>query len=90
MTEFPKIKVKDTASSFYDADSVTMLELASQLYGKMNEIITAFNALVDSVNKTVTEFTSGTDERLETFETALRQEFQDFIDVVDLKLKEGG
>ena len=89
MKEFPKFKVKDTDSTFYDADSVTMLEVASKLYGKMNEIIVAFNDLSEFVNKSLLEFSVAHAEEVQTFETAMRQEFQDFIDTVDLKIQGG-
>lgn len=89
MNEFPKFKVKDTDGAFYDADSVTMLEVASKLYGKMNEIIVAFNDLSEFVNKSLLDFSVTHAEEHQAFETALRQEFQDFIDTVDLKLQGG-
>lgn len=82
----PKWNLHGNRPSFYDADSVTILELASKLHGTMNEIISEFNKLVENVNKTMEEFKTSANKELETFETAMRQEFQDFIDVVDVKI----
>lgn len=90
MKEFPKFKVKDSEGAFYDADSVTMLEVASKLYGKMNEIITEFNALTEHVNSVIDQFNTSYKKDQEAFETSLRQEFQDFIDTVGMKLQGGG
>lgn len=90
MTEFPKFKLKDNAPAFYDTDSVTILEVASKLYGKMNEIIQEFNNLSEALNEQMEAFKASEHQDIETFKVAIRQEFQDFIDTVDLKMKEGG
>ena len=81
----PRWNLHQNRPTFYDTDSVTMLELASNLHGKMNELIEDYNTYVDSVNKTITDFLNSEQKDEETFRTALRQEFQDFIDAIDLK-----
>lgn len=81
----PKWNLHGNRPTFYDADAVTMLELASILHGSMNTVIDEYNKLAESVNKTITDFTTGAIKDREEFETALRQEFQDFIDIVNLK-----
>lgn len=83
----PKWNLHGNKHSFYEADSVTLLELASRLTGTMNALIDDYNTFRDSVNNQVTEFINSTNADQEAFETALRQEFQDFIDIVDLKVK---
>ena len=87
MELLPKLNLQNTIPSFYDTESVTVLELTSKLYGAMNELIKDYNNFVEETNNKITEFTEGTNENLETFETAMRQEFQDFIDVVNLKIE---
>ena len=84
----PKWNLHANRPTFYDTDSVTMLELAGRLHGSMNELITDYNSFVENVNKVITEFTNSTEKNNEVFETALRQEFQDFIDIINLKIKE--
>lgn len=81
----PKWNLHDNRPSFYDADAVTMLELAAKLHGSMNNLINDYNKFVENTNKAITDFTNGTNEDLEVFETAMRQEFQDFIDAVYLE-----
>ncbi len=83
----PKWNLHGNRPTFYDTDSVTMLELAAKLHGAMNELITEYNQFVENTNATIQNFIDSTNQDQETFETALRQEFQDFIDIVDLKLK---
>lgn len=83
----PKWNLHSNRPTFYDTDSVTMLELAAKLHGAMNELITEYNQFVENTNATIQNFIDSTNQDQETFETALRQEFQDFIDIVDLKLK---
>lgn len=74
--------------TLYDKDSLTVIEQTARVYGAMNELIEEYNAHSESINKIIEEFISSTEKDQETFEVALRQEFQDFIDIVDLKLIE--
>ena len=83
----PKWNLMGNKPSFYDTDSKTLLELANTLHSKMNELIEDYNRFVDTINNTITEFTQGETQKREVFEVAIRQEFQDFIDIVDMKLK---
>lgn len=82
----PRWNLHSNRPTFYDTDTVTMLELASRLHGAMNELITDYNNMVSELNEHLTDFESGVQEDFQTHETALRQEFQDFIDVIDLKI----
>lgn len=81
----PKWHLHGNRPTFYDGDAVTMLELASTLHGSMNTVIEEYNKLADSVNEKIVEFMESTKKDQELFETAIRQEFQDFIDTVNLK-----
>ena len=82
----PKWHLQPNRPSFYDTDSATLLELASTLHETMNSLIKDYNNFVDSVNNKITEFTEQTTENQEEFAVALRQEFQDFINIVDMKI----
>ena len=82
----PKWHLMPNRPSFYDTDSKTLLELSSTLHSAMNNLIEDYNKFVDSVNNKITEFTESETQNREVFEVAIRQEFQDFINTVDLKL----
>lgn len=82
----PKWNLHNKRPSFYDTDSVTMLELAAKLHGAMNEVIEAYNELEENINKQTGDFITETNQDREVFASALRQEFQDFIDIINLKL----
>ena len=82
----PKWNLYGNKHSFYEADSVTLIELASKLTGTMNALIEEYNTFAESVNNKVDAFMATTGQDQEAFETALRQEFQDFIDTIDMKL----
>lgn len=84
----PKWHLHGNRPTFYDGDAVTMLELASTLHASMNSVIEEYNKLEESVNKSVSEFMAGEVKNREEFEVGLRQEFQDFIDIVNLKYTE--
>ena len=86
MKLLPKWIMQDTTPAVYDAESVTNLEAIAKLRAAMNNLITEYNAFADQVNTQINEFVAATEQDQEAFETALRQEFQDFIDTVDLKL----
>lgn len=73
-------------SSFYDRDSGTLLELAAKLHSTMNELIDDYNKFIVDINEKLSKFEQDSTADRELFETGLRQEFQDFIDTVDLKI----
>lgn len=81
----PKWVIPDTSPFSYDTEGVTTLESIARTRAKMNELIEHYNEFVDACNEKITGFHGETLEELKVFESALRQEFQDFIDVVDLK-----
>ena len=54
----------------------------------MNQLIDEYNGFTDELEKSFEEFKNAHDGDDELFRVGLRQEFQDFIDVVDLKTKE--
>ena len=82
----PNWYLHNNAPSFYDEDAVTLLELAARLHGSMNELIEDYNTRSAAFEKRISEFETGVSGDFMVHETALRQEFQDFIDVVDLKV----
>lgn len=84
----PRWNLHANRPTFYDTDAVTMLELASRLHGSMNELIADYNKFTEELEKKFTEFIDSENKDEETFRTALRQEFQDFIDTVDLKMRD--
>lgn len=88
MIEFlPKWVVPCTCQTAYDTESATTLEMVARLHGKTNELIEDYNSFAERVNVKVNEFINSTDLNYTTFRVALRQEFQDFIDVINLKVK---
>lgn len=81
----PKWYLNENRPSFYDMDAGTMLELATSMHGKMNEVIDDHNQHSENIDKIINDFLTGQEQDREIFKTALRQEFQDFIDVINLK-----
>ena len=78
----------DKKPAFYDCESGTAIEQTARVYKAMQELITEYNKWVESSNKIISDFKSSETQNREVFEIALRQEFQDFINVVDLKTLE--
>lgn len=86
MIQLPKWILSNKFPSFYDSESQTAIEMVSRVYGAMNEMIEEFNSFISKIEKHVTDYESLNDEEREVYEVALRQEFQDFIDTVALKV----
>lgn len=83
----PKWYLNHNRPTFYDTDAGTILELAGNLHGKMNEIIDDYNKFVDNVTERLTIYEQDTTQDFELFKTGIRQEFQDFIDTVDIRIQ---
>ena len=81
----PRWNLQPNRPSFFDTDSATLLELASVLHSSMNNVIEEYNNLSDNVNNLIQNFVSDSNADYEVFRTAIRQEFQDFIDIIDIK-----
>ena len=77
----------DKFPAFYDAESATAIEQTAKVYGAFNELVDEYNNFVDVYNQHVEEFEQGMVTDMEAFQVGIRQEFQDFIDTVDLKIK---
>ena len=88
MLNLPKWRLTNPFPSFLDSESGTAIEQTAKVYAAMQQLIDEYNAFVDSVTAQINEFTATTKADHEEFETALRQEFQDFIDTVDLKMSQ--
>ncbi len=72
----------------FDTDTKTLPELCALLHGKMNETITAFNTFETDLMHEHNEFIVNSRGEMYAHETALRQEFQDFIDTVNLRIQD--
>lgn len=87
MLKLPHWVVTNKFPALYDTESATAIEMVAKLYGKMNELIDDYNNFVDALNAEIEKFENETDKDIELFKIAIRQEFQDFIDIVELKLQ---
>ena len=86
MINLPLWVLPEKVPSVYESESATALEMTSKLYGSMRDLVDDYNSFVKRVETLANQFEEGTNKDVETFKVALRQEFQDFIDVVELKL----
>lgn len=83
----PRWNLQPNRPSFYDTDSATLLELSSKMQGSFNEMVTDYNHFVESIEAQMNQFMEDSNADREAFASALRQEFQDFIDIVSIKLE---
>lgn len=84
----PNFMLQCSHPVFHDSETVTMIELVGHLGGKINELITEYNKLENNVKTRVEEYISSSERDHEAFKVGIRQEFQDFIDTVELKIME--
>ena len=87
MNLLPHWSITDMHPAFYDVESGTAIEQTARLYGAMQTLIGEYNQFADKCNKNITEFEQSTNQDIETFKVGMRQEFQDFIDTVDLHIQ---
>lgn len=85
---FPKWDMTDTLPAFHDSESATAIEMVYKLYETINKLIEEHNSFIEHVNEILTNNEIKFNHDLEIYATGLRQEFQDFIDTVDLKITE--
>lgn len=85
MQLLPKWVLTNPLPSVFDTESGSVIEQTAKVYAAMNGLIEEYNAFADSVNNKISEFTAETEEQYNLFALDLRQEFQDFIDVIDIK-----
>ena len=88
MKLLPKWVLTNEFPSIYDSDSKTVLEQTARLYGAMNDLITEYNSFAENVNALITDFTNSATQNQKEFEISIRQEFQDFIDVIEIKVQQ--
>ena len=86
MNLLPKWIMQDTSPAVYDTESVTALEGVAKLHAAMQALIKEYNELVENINTQFTQIVTSYGKDQKEHETALRQEFQDFIDVINLKI----
>ena len=87
MRKLPHWCLTDKFPGFYDTESGTAIEQTAKVYKAMNELIEEYNLWIDKVNVLIENFIKDTSGDYEIFKVAMRQEFQDFIDVVNLKIQ---
>lgn len=87
MYTLPLWVLPNSKPGFYDTESATAIEQTAKLYRAMQDLIEEYNSFATRVNEEIEKFMSGTEKDYDVFKVALRQEFQDFIDVIELKYK---
>lgn len=87
ITQLPNWNLTNKYPSLYDTESVTVIEMVAKLYGKMQELISDYNKNFEEFTSTFEEFKKVINDNFNVFAVELRQEFQDFIDVIELKVK---
>lgn len=87
MNKLPIWVVPENFPMEYDIESTTSTEMVARLYGAMNTLIEDYNKFITMVNEVIEPLTSTTNYKFEEFAVGLRQEFQDFIDITNLKVK---
>lgn len=87
MQRLPKWMICDKFPAMYDLESATAIEQTAKVYGAMQTLIDEYNKFAERVNKIIDDFETYATKENEEFRVALRQEFQDFIDIINLKVK---
>ncbi len=87
MKKLPYWILTDEFPSFYDCESKTAVEQTARVYGAMQKLIDEYNKFIDDLNAELENFENGTTEDVELFKMGVNQKFDDFVAIVELKLK---
>ena len=88
MQVLPKWVLTSKFPAIHDSESLTVIEQTARIYGAMNSLIEEYNAFAENVNNSMEAFATASEADREQFKISMRQEFQDFIDVIDMKVKD--
>lgn len=86
MRRLPEWVMTNKFPSVYDSESGTAIEMVAKVYGAMQNLITEYNQFAETVNQNIESFEGDIQKEFEEFTVGMQQAFQDFIDVVDLKI----
>ena len=86
MRKLPFWHLTSKTPAFVDADSATVLEQTAKLYGAMQEMIEEHNSFMESMTKTINDFTVNTQEDLEKFKTCITNIMNNYIQMLDTKI----
>lgn len=86
MKQLPLWVLNEKFPNFYDMESKTVIEQTARVYGAMRSLIEEYNKMISDLNVNLEEFEQLFGTNYENFAMGLRQEFQDFINVIDLKV----
>lgn len=87
MEALPKWVLVNHLPAIHDFESLTVIEQTARIYGAMNQLIEEYNKFAADLRNDVQNFETNVSKETEMFAIGLRQEFQDFIDVVELRLE---
>ena len=72
--------------AFYDSESATVLQQMAKVYAKMQELLSDYNAFVNEVNTTITDFQNGIIGDFECFKNCIIKTMNDYIESIDIKI----
>jgi glucan biosynthesis protein len=84
--KLPKWILTNPSPSFYETEGGTVLEQTAIMYKKVNEVIEAYNGMLDDINTTNEDFIKEQSARQEEFELKVNQMIHDFTTLVELQL----
>ena len=74
--------------AFHDVESMTAIEQTAKVYAAMNELIKEHNEFMENMETRLSDLLKNIEEDHDVYNVAMRQEFQDFINIIDLKVVE--
>jgi hypothetical protein len=89
MRKLPHWSIPDIHPAFYDTESATAIEMVAKLYATIQELIEEHNKFIGDSNTSDDEFNQEYEKDWEAFKLEIEQKLQNFMDLVELKLKAG-
>ena len=72
--------------AFLESESGSVLQQTAVMYAKVNELVESYNSFTKNIDKAMNDFLIADAQSKQEHMSAIRQEFQDFINIVDLKI----
>lgn len=82
----PAWTLTDFQPAFYDSESATVLQQMAKVYAKMQELLSDYNAFVNEINTTITDFQTGIIKDFECFKNCIIKTMNDYIETIDTKI----
>ena len=86
MEQLPKWIIPNLQPTFYDAESLTTIEMTGKIYGVVRTLIEEHNKFIEDIKKTIEDFESDTTKDICCFKSSITCILENYIKSIDHKI----